>query len=55
MNFIFLITSSDLAHISAREYIERPVEGDMLDIAFVLSGLGFFGIAIGYTLICEKL
>ena len=27
----------------------------MLDVIFVVAGLAFFGAAIGYTLICEKL
>jgi hypothetical protein len=29
--------------------------GVMLDVIFVMAGLAFFAVAIGYTLICEKL
>ena len=28
---------------------------DMLDVIFVVGGLAFFAISIGYTVICERL
>ena len=28
---------------------------DMLDVIFVVGGLAFFAISIGYTIICERL
>jgi hypothetical protein len=31
------------------------IGGVMLDVIFVMAGLAFFAVAIGYTLICEKL
>jgi len=31
------------------------MEADMLDVIFLGAGLGFFALAIGYTLICERL
>ena len=30
-------------------------EADMLDAIFLGAGLAFFALAIGYTLICERL
>ena len=27
----------------------------MLDIAFIAAGLAFFGLAAGYTVLCERL
>jgi len=31
------------------------MEADMLDVIFLGAGLVFFALAIGYTLICERL
>ncbi len=28
---------------------------DMLDVIFVVGGLAFFAISIGYTIVCERL
>ena len=30
-------------------------EADMLDAIFLAAGLGFFALAVGYTMICERL
>jgi hypothetical protein len=31
------------------------MEAEMLDAIFLAAGLGFFALAIGYTLLCERL
>ena len=28
---------------------------DMLDVVFVVGGLAFFAVSVGYTLFCERL
>ena len=28
---------------------------DMLDVLFIVGGLAFFAISLGYTLVCERL
>jgi hypothetical protein len=33
----------------------QPGAHDMLDVFFVVGGLAFFAISVGYTLICERL
>jgi hypothetical protein len=35
--------------------LPSEMEADMLDAIFLAAGLAFFAIAIGYTLICERL
>jgi hypothetical protein len=38
-----------------RAIVSVRTEAVMLDAIFVIAGLGFFAIAIAYTLLCEKL
>ena len=35
--------------------LPSEMEAEMLDAIFLAAGLGFFALAIGYTLICERL
>ena len=35
--------------------LPSETEADMLDVIFLAAGLAFFGAAIGYTMICERL
>ena len=39
----------------ARIHLPSLMEAVMLDAIFLCAGLAFFGAAVGYTLICERL
>lgn len=56
IGFIFPAPSGP-HRIYTRRSITLPpeTEADMLDVIFLGAGLAFFALAIGYTLICERL
>ena len=55
--FIFPLAPGRIELIRLRNDIPalELSEARMLDAIFIAAGLAFFAVAIGYTLICEKL
>lgn len=53
--FIFPGLPTALENLGRRNDVSSNEETDMRDAIFLCAGLAFFAVAIGYTMICEKL